>query len=154
MRLYLVQHGDALAKDLDPERPLSAKGRQDAARLGGALAGSRLAPERIYHSGKLRAKETAALISSALSGRQPLEHLDGLAPNDPVKAFIEKVEVWWEDVIVVGHLPFMSKLVAALVAGNEEDPIVAFEPGSMVCVERDNQGHWRIVWMIRPDSFE
>jgi phosphohistidine phosphatase len=154
MRLYLVQHGDALPKDLDPERPLSAKGRQDAAHLGGALARSRLAPARIYHSGKLRAKETAELISSALSGRRPLEHLDGLAPNDPVRAFMDKVEVWWEDVIVVGHLPFMSKLVAALVAGNEEAPIAAFEPGSMVCVERDNKGHWRVVWMIRPDTFE
>jgi len=51
-----------------------------------------------------------------------------------------------------GHLPFMSKLVSALVAGDEEAPMVAFQPGSMVCVERDSEGRWQIVWMIRPDT--
>ena len=29
MRLYLVQHGDAIPEQVDPERPLSAEGRRD-----------------------------------------------------------------------------------------------------------------------------
>ncbi len=70
MRLYLVQHGDALSKDLDPKRPLSAKGRRDVARLGEELARSTLTVERILHSGKLRAKETAETICAALGERQ------------------------------------------------------------------------------------
>ncbi len=152
MRLYLIQHGDALPKNLDPERPLSAKGRQDVARLGEELARSTLTVERILHSGKLRAKETAETICAALGDRQSFESLAGLGPNDSVEAFMHIVENWSEDVVVVGHLPFMSKLVGALVAGNEEACVVEFEPGSMVCVEHDNDGPWHVVWMIRPDT--
>lgn len=152
MRLYLVQHGDAMAKDLDPQRPLSAKGKRNVARLGEELELLKLAVERIFHSGKLRAKESAELICTALAGCQSPECLAGLGPNDPVEAFMRNVEDWGEDVVIVGHLPFMSKLVGALVVGDEEMPIVAFNPGSMVCVERDNGGPWHIVWMIRPDT--
>ena len=154
MMLYLVQHGDALPKDLDPKRPLSTKGRRDMARLGEELARSRSATGRIFHSGKLRAEESAETLCAALAERHSAESLAGLGPNDPVKTFMHKVEDWQENVVVVGHLPFMSRLVGALVAGDEEACIVAFEPGSMVCVERDKEGLWHIVWMIRPDTFE
>jgi phosphohistidine phosphatase SixA len=36
--------------------------------------------------------------------------------------------------MIVGHLPFLSKLVALLVAGSEENEIVEFRFGSVVCV--------------------
>jgi broad specificity phosphatase PhoE len=38
MRLYLVQHGDAVPEQLDPERPLSAAGRQDVEAVARLLA--------------------------------------------------------------------------------------------------------------------
>ena len=152
MRLYLVQHGDALSRDLDSERPLSAKGRQDVARLGEELARSTLTVERILHSGKLRAKETAETICAALGEGQSLESLAGLGPNDSVEAFVQIAGNWREDVVVVGHLPFMSRLVGALVAGNADACVVAFEPGSMVCLERADDGPWHVVWMLRPDT--
>ena len=34
MRLYLAQHGDAVEKDVNSERPLSAKGKKDVEELG------------------------------------------------------------------------------------------------------------------------
>ncbi len=152
MQLYLVQHGDALAKNVDPERPLSAKGRRDVARLAEELARSRLLVERIFHSGKLRAQETAEMLSVAFAECQSPERHPGLGPNDPVTTFIHEIENWRDDIVVVGHLPFMSKLIGALVAGDEEASIVAFEPGSLVCVKRDSEGIWHITWMIRPDT--
>ncbi len=33
MRLYLVQHGEAVTKAVDPDRPLSEQGRADVERL-------------------------------------------------------------------------------------------------------------------------
>jgi len=152
MQLYLVQHGDALAKNVDPERPLSAKGRRDVARLAEELARSRLLVERIFHSGKLRAQETAEMLSVAFAECQSPERHPGLGPNDPVTTFIHEIENWRDDIVVVGHLPFMSKLIGALVAGDEEASIVAFEPGSLVCVKRDSEGIWHITRMIRPDT--
>jgi hypothetical protein len=32
-------------------------------------------------------------------------------------------------------------------------PLVAFRPGSLVCLER-NDGHWEIAWMLRPELFD
>jgi phosphohistidine phosphatase len=32
MKLYLMQHGQAMAKEQDPERPLTQQGRQDVDR--------------------------------------------------------------------------------------------------------------------------
>ena len=33
MRIYLTQHGLAVPKDIDPDRPLSEQGREDVRRL-------------------------------------------------------------------------------------------------------------------------
>jgi len=46
----------------------------------------------------------------------------------------------------------MARLVAHLVAGDEQLPMVAFKPGSLVCLER-NVDSWQIAWMLRPELF-
>jgi phosphohistidine phosphatase len=55
MRLYLVQHGEAVSKDIDPDRPLTAAGRQDIELLASFLWRHRVSVSRIIHSGKARA---------------------------------------------------------------------------------------------------
>jgi phosphohistidine phosphatase len=45
----------------------------------------------------------------------------------------------------------MAKLVAHLVSGDENRPVTAFQPGSIVCLEREDGSEWRINWMIRPE---
>jgi phosphohistidine phosphatase len=62
MRLFLVQHGNALLKDVDPERGLSESGKQDVANVVAFLARGSVQVERIFHSGKKRAWETAELF--------------------------------------------------------------------------------------------
>ena len=60
MRVYLVQHGLAKEKSEDAERPLSDQGREDVARVAGFLSlFEKPQPEKIIHSGKLRAAQTA-----------------------------------------------------------------------------------------------
>jgi phosphohistidine phosphatase len=53
--------------------------------------------------------------------------------------------------MLVGHLPFMGKLVARLVAGDERKPVAAFVPGTVVCLEQGETGHWAVRWMARPE---
>ena len=67
MRLYLVQHGEALSKDVDPERALSDAGRADAERLARFLAPRRLTLSRVLQSGKLRAQQTAEILAGAFA---------------------------------------------------------------------------------------
>ncbi len=150
MQLYLVQHGEALSKDIDPDRALSETGRNDVQRLASFLAG-KVCVARILHSGKTRAQQTAEILAAEVAPDREVEQFSGLSPNDPVESFIQHVEKWSEDLLVVGHLPFMAKLVARLAAGSEERGIVAYRPGSIVCLETGQGPDWQVQWMIRPE---
>jgi phosphohistidine phosphatase len=151
MRLYLVQHGDAVPKQLDSERPLSAAGRREVEAVARLLAGTRTRAVRVAHSGKLRAQQTAELLATALAPGTVPDIMPGLNPNDPVEPVARGIADWTSDVMLVGHLPFMAKVVAHLAAGDERKPVVAFVPGTVVCLEQDEAGHWTIAWVVRPE---
>lgn len=151
MRLYVVQHGQAVAKDVDPQRPLSERGRADVERMASFLGGAGIRVPRIMHSGKKRAEQTAALLAGAVGSGQPLEATSGIDPLDPTDGFTRTVSRWTEDTMVVGHLPFMGRLVSRLVVGDEAAATVGFQPGTIVCLERGEEGSWLLAWMVRPE---
>ena len=151
MRIYLTQHGLAVPKDLDPERPLSERGREDVRRLGDFLANAGVRVEQVFHSGKARAEQTASLLAETVLVAGPPQARPGLNPNDPVEPLAAEIEAWSADTLLVGHLPFLARLASLLLASDPERPLLAFEPGSMCCLERDGAGHWVLLWMIRPD---
>ncbi len=154
MKLYLVQHGEALAKAVDPDRPLSERGRADVGRLAGFLERAGVRAARVIHSGKARARQTADLLARAMAPAGVGEVHAGLGPNDPPDAFAAEARAWSDDVVVVGHLPFMGKLAARLVTGRDEVDAVAFQPGAMVCLERAEGAEgaaWTIAWMLCPE---
>ena len=66
MHIYLVQHGAAVPKDENPEKPLSDSGRDDIKKMASFLARSHVSAARVIHSGKLRALETALLLAEVL----------------------------------------------------------------------------------------
>jgi phosphohistidine phosphatase len=150
MKLYLMQHGDALAKDIDPDRSLSETGLADVERVASFLTG-RIEISRVMHSGKTRARQTAEFFERLIVSEQPGEAISGIKPNDSVEAFAQQVENWNEDTLVVGHLPFMAKLVSWLVTGSADASIVSYRPGSIVCLETTEDGHWQVQWIIRPE---
>jgi len=153
MKLYLVQHGEAVPKDEDPERPLSAQGELDVHAMMAMARDAGIVVERVWHSGKQRAEQTANILAGAVLSGGGVEVVKGLSPNDPVAEFASDADVWEGDTLVVGHLPFMSRLVALLVGGDQECEIVQFYPGSIVCLQRVAADRWVIIWMIRPDIF-
>ena len=150
MKLYLVQHGEACAKKTNPDRPLTDRGKLDIDRLAEFLKQAGIRVERVIHSGKLRAAQTAECLADAVAPGVEPETSDAINPNDDPGAFDWQSDGRDRDTLVVGHLPFMAKLVAHLVIENENRPITAYQPGSMVCLERENGSHWQINWMIRP----
>ncbi len=151
MKLYLVQHGDALSKAEDPARPLSGKGREDVARMASFLAGGGVKAGRVIHSGKTRAMGTAKMLSQSIGPDGAVEEMAaGLAPNDPTDQLLLVLQGCHEDVMIVGHEPFMGRLVARLVVGDEADGVVAFAPGAVVCLEQNKDGNWILQWMLRP----
>ncbi|MFW2438888.1 MAG: phosphohistidine phosphatase SixA [Arenicellales bacterium] len=149
MKLYLVQHGKALAKDVDPDRPLSGEGRAEVGKLVEFLAG-RIQVSRVLHSGKTRAQQTAEKLTAIMAGGLPVETISGIGPNDSVEDFAVRVMNGDEDLLVVGHLPFMARLVSLLVSGSADADIVSYSPGSIVFLESLNHGHFQVQWMVRP----
>ena len=151
MKLYLVQHGEAAPKEIDPERPLTQQGQEDIGRIAAALAQAEIGATRILHSGKLRARQTADILGTAIAPGIEAAVIDHINPlDDPAKFNWQKAS-GGEDTILVGHLPFMAKLAAQLVTGNTEQALVEYRPGSVVCIESDDSGNWRIAWMLRPE---
>ena len=63
MKLYLVQHGQAESKSVDPTRPLTGKGRQEVERVAKVAGQMHLQVRQIRHSGKTRADQTAMIRS-------------------------------------------------------------------------------------------
>lgn len=149
MKLYLMQHGDAVSKDVDPERPLSETGRKDVERLATFLSKTSFKPARIIHSGKTRAKQTAELLATQTAPDAKIEASSGLSPKDEVKPVARQTESWTGDTLIVGHRPFMGRMVAQLISDADKE-VVDYQPGSIVCVERSD-GDWKIAWMIRPE---
>lgn len=151
MKLYLVQHGEACSKDIDPERPLTTEGLADINRLAAFVSQAGIRVQRVIHSGKLRAQQTAECLAPAMAPDIELISSDHIKPNDEPSAVDWKNECQELDTLIVGHLPFMSRLVSYLLVENDKQLITAYQPGSMVCLQSDEYGHWLINWMIRPD---
>lgn len=151
MKLFLLRHGESIDKDLDPEQPLSTEGKIDIQRLANFLSQHDILVSRLYHSGKLRAQETAELLIPSITSLNGIEVLQGIAPMDPVVPIVHKINTWKDDTILVSHLPFLAKCVSLLIQGNEEDPVVAFERGTLVCLEKLESGQWVVEWMLKPE---
>lgn len=94
MKLYLVQHGEAEAADVDPERPLTAAGREAVSRLAGLLGARRIRVDRILHSGKLRASQTATILAESIGPGSALEARNGIAPMDTPAVIAEEIGHW------------------------------------------------------------
>jgi len=151
MKIYLVQHGEACAKEVDPDRPLTDQGKADIERLAAFLKRAGIQVERVIHSGKLRAAQTAERLAHAIAAGVELESCTLINPNDNPKTFDWQSDSRDRDTLVVGHLPFMARLVSHLLIEDENRLITAWQPGSIVCLQREDAGPWRINWMIRPE---
>ena len=145
-QLYLVQHGKAASEAEDPSRPLTAEGRDEVQRVAAWVAKLNLQVATVYHSGKLRAKQTAELFAQVLA-QASVEEIGGLAPlDDPAaaKALAEEAD---RPLVLVGHLPHLSRLVAALTESQQE--VVKFQMGGVVALVKEEAG-WQVAWMLTP----
>ena len=151
MRLYLVQHGQAKSEELDPQRGLTEQGIQDVERLAAFLRPLSLAVQVVWHSGKTRAAQTAQILAPVPAGKPEVVQQKGLAPNDPVELIEAKLGQAQNDLMIVGHLPFLDRLASKLVAGKETAKVCAFQQGGLVCLQRAEDNTWSVCWMVIPE---
>jgi len=144
--IYLVQHGKAFDERVDPERSLTPEGVEESRRVAAHLAKVGVKVAVVYHSGKKRARQTAEIFAETLGARA--EEKDGLNPNDDPAIWAERLSTL-DDVMIVGHLPHLSRLASLLVVGNPEVPVVEFRYSGVVALTRTPK--WVIKWFLTPD---
>ncbi|HEY9163752.1 MAG TPA: phosphohistidine phosphatase SixA [Magnetovibrio sp.] len=149
MRLYLVQHADAVSKDTHPLRPLSKKGLQDATNMAAFLHGASVQVDLVVHSGKLRAEETANVLANTVWPGLTPEAFDGIMPKDDTDHLLNNALTAGGDLMVVGHMPFMGRMAARCLTGSEDGINVTFEPGAVLCLERQDET-WSLEWFMKP----
>lgn len=147
MALYIVQHGKAFSKEEDPERHITKEGIEDATRVAHELTHRDIPLDRIMHSGKSRAEDTARIFRHALDTSIPLVAHEGMAPNDDAAAFAETIDTA-ENLMVVGHQPFLGKLIALLVNGDETVQSESVVNAGVIALEWNNG--WSVSWRIDP----
>lgn len=111
--LYLVRHGDAVPAETDPARPLSAKGEAEVEETAKELLAEGAQVSEIWHSGKLRAKQTAEIIARVLGVDKVIEK-KGLKPDDPATPIADLIRQTNKSILIAGHLPFIPKLASLL----------------------------------------
>ncbi|MBX7255041.1 MAG: phosphohistidine phosphatase SixA [Candidatus Hydrogenedentes bacterium] len=150
MTIYLVQHGDALEKEVDPDRPLSPKGIEDVTRIASFLSRAGVRIPHLWHSGKTRAMQTAQILFQYVGAGGMCESHAGMAPKDSPKTLARDLDKQSQDTALVGHLPQLSLLAAQLLAGDSERPPILFERGGVVCLKRSEGAEWQVAWMVTP----
>ena len=72
-------------------------------------------------------------------------------PTDPVRPVADAVAARTDDLMIVGHLPFLGMLAALLLAGDEDADLVAFQCGAVVCLEGSGRSRFRLRWLVTPE---
>jgi len=150
MKLYLVQHGRAQSKDIDPQRPLTDEGKEETKRIAGFIKKRALSVDHLWHSGKKRAAQSAEILSQAFNVNNSVETKDGLAPKDDVDKIVSEINDAEGDIMIVGHLPFLSTLASRLLSGKQKTEVVKFTYAGIVCLERDKENNWHLEWAVIP----
>lgn len=161
MKLYLVQHAKAASEQVDPQRPLTEEGRREIKKIAEFVKPLNLCVDYLWHSGKKRAAQTAEILAEVVKVKKAETAREGLSPNGDVKVIREKIVSLQQDIMLVGHLPFLSKLASLLLTGDEPSPsergegeladTVAFKNAGIVCLKRSEDNQWQIDWVITPE---
>jgi phosphohistidine phosphatase len=56
-----------------------------------------------------------------------------------------------EDLMIVGHLPFLEKLTSLLLCGDEKTRLVLFRYGAIVCLVQKEDKKWAVLWILTPE---
>ena len=147
MFVYLVHHGDSLGPNADPQRPLSSLGHRQVEVLSRQAAALSVCPAAIWHSGKLRARQTAQIYWRACNPVAEFSVTRWMRPDDP-PLLADLLQVETRDVMLVGHIPHLERLRLRLL---QESASQCFPSHGAVALERLSTG-WSECWRLELPS--
>ena len=147
MHLYLIHHGVAVGPEEDARRPLSNVGMAGVARVAAKAAGLGAKPDVVWHSGKLRAKQTAQEFWRACNALAEFAVSKDLQPEDPPQWIRDRLRGESRDIAIAGHFPFLPRLLALLTIGGQAG--ADFPLNGIVALVTDDEGDsYRELWRI------
>ncbi|HEX7798247.1 MAG TPA: hypothetical protein VF456_27980 [Vicinamibacterales bacterium] len=146
MHLYLVHHGDAVGPEVDPQRPLSLVGRASVDLLASQVARRGVRPGVVWHSGKLRSKQTAEAFWRACNPLAEFAATRDLQPGDPPGWIRDRLVGETRDILLVGHFPHLPRLLAMLL-GQAESMGPDFPTNGVVALARADES-WTEEWRL------
>jgi phosphohistidine phosphatase len=156
IQLHLLRHahaGDPTEwSGPDTARPLSGKGRRQAARLGAFLVSIRFQPDAIVTSPKLRAAQTADVVATALGlSVQTDERLAIGFGQAELAALLTELDA--SRPVLVGHDPDFSDLVSML-CGTSSVPMKKGVLARIDVRPPFGPGSGTLRWLIPPDLLD
>jgi phosphohistidine phosphatase len=146
MHVYLVHHGEAVTPDVDIRLPLSPAGLAHVEALAAAAASRGVKPAVVWHSGKLRAKQTAEAFWRACNPLATLSATRDVQPADQPLWMRDRLRHEAHDILIAGHFPHLPRLLSLLLSGGDEG-LTTFPLHGIVALETVDAGEtWREVW--------
>lgn len=146
---------DDLNAENDSERLLTPKGRRQLRQTAAAMNKMGLRYDLILSSPYLRAKQTAEIVAEFLKLGKKLKYSDALAPEGSPKNLIRQLNDLKpapENVLLVGHEPYLSCLISLLTTGNM-DLMMDFKKGGLCKLETESLRAGRcamLAWLLTP----
>jgi len=148
MFLYLAHHGEAVGPEVDLRRPLSPWGREAVIRKAAEAAARGARPAIVWHSGKLRAKQTAEEYWRACNPLATFTATRDLQPGDPPAWMRDRLRGQSEDLLIAGHYPHLPRLLTLLLTGRDDASLI-FPPNGLVALESSDEGEtWVERWRL------
>jgi phosphohistidine phosphatase len=164
MDIFILRHGIAVEPgtsgfENDSDRPLIPKGERRLRSAAAAMKKLELSFDLILSSPFVRARQTAEIVASELKLKKRVEFFDGLVPGGNPKALIyalNGLNLVPENVLLVGHEPYLSRLISLLVSGHV-DAVIEMKKGGLCKLEvgelRLGQCA-RLAWLLTPAQME
>ena len=165
MNLYLLRHGIAVETgtpgfENDSDRPLIPKGERRLRSAAAAMKKLELSFDLILSSPFVRARQTAEIVAGELKLKKRIEFFDGLLPGGNPRALIHalnELKPAPENVLLVGHEPYLSWLISLLVSGGADAAAIEMKKGGLCKLEvgelRLGQCA-RLAWLLTPSQME
>lgn len=164
MNIFILRHGIAVEPgtpgiERDADRPLIPKGERRLRAAAAAMMKMELSFDLILSSPILRAKQTAEIVAETLKLGKRLQFSDALAPGGNMKMLVKQLSDWKpvpENVLLVGHEPYLSRLISLLISG-EDHTTVAMKKGGLCKLETVDLRPGlcaRLAWLLTPSQLE
>ena len=160
MNLYLLRHGLAVERGAsdyakDSERPLLPKGERKLWRIAEAMEALELKFDLILSSPYVRTRQTAEIVAEAFNARKKIQFSENLTPTGNAKELITQLieqSPAPKSVLLVGHEPYLSRLISVLISGGS-DAFITMKKGGLCRLETESLAYGRcasLIWLLTP----